>query len=148
MTNNLDALAKSMLEATYRPASKETAENILRNSQKEKIASIKESLSDIDSQISERKELSESLLKELDKLTHSVDKIISEVDAYGKGVIEYTDIRKEMLKKKFDLVEAKTQEKLNLWKDISLLKKEAREHIKELRDIESKGNMLDDLLGL
>lgn len=148
MTTNIDSLTKSMLDASYKPLPGKVAESILRTNQKEKLNSIQESITDINSQIKERRDLSVIMLKELDKLLHSVDKIIAEVDAYGKGVVEYTDIRKDMLTKKFDLIQSKTDEKLNLWKDISALKKESREHLKELRELESKGNMLDDLLNL
>lgn len=148
MIDNLDELAQSMLKSTPKTMSSKTAESILRGSQNDKILSIKESIADIEAQMLQRTELSQDQQKSIDKIINSVDKIIAEVDAYGKGVIEYTDIRKEMLKKKFDLLQAKSQEQLNLWKDVSLLKKELREHLKELREIESKGNMLDDLLEL
>ena len=46
----------------------------------------------------------------------------------------------------FDFDELKTQEKLNNFRDIALLKRELREREKEYRERESRADVLDELL--
>lgn len=125
-------------------------EHMLRNSQVDKVASIRENITDMENMILHREELSKKTIVAIDAVIDSVEKILLEVYGYstGNSNIEQTDLKKEMLKKKFDMVQAKVNEGVNVWQDVAALRKEMREHFKELRDIESKSGMLENLMSM
>lgn len=125
-------------------------ENMIRDSQQDKVESVRENIADIENMIQHRADLSLETIKAIDEVVDRVDKVLLEIHGYAleNANSEQTDLKKEMLKKKFDMIQCKVNEKVSVWQDVAALKKEMREHCKELREIESKNTMLMNLMGL
>ncbi len=122
-------------------------EKLFKNRQDDKVGLIKESITDIHNMIAERGKLHKQLLDSLVEIELFVDNKMPKFESISTNTLpQKSDIIKELLKKKIELQEIKIQEKLNVWRDIALLKKELRDHMKEFRDMESKTNMLDNIL--
>ncbi|MEM4267128.1 MAG: hypothetical protein QW404_03690 [Candidatus Nanoarchaeia archaeon] len=123
---------------------------LFRNLSEDKLSSVRELITDIESMMVGRKELNKELLASLDKITIDVDNAINQIQNSitistsnsGEAIKALGDLRK----KKIEIDELKLQEKLNFWRDIAMLKKELREHVKELREKESKSTLIDTLL--
>ncbi len=121
-------------------------DDMLGKMQQEKTDSLKQTINDIEVQITQREDLSKTLLTDLDKIKFEVGNIITRVATELQGV----ESKKEqiMLKQKqVELEEAKVEEKLNCWRDIAELKKELREKEQELKEKETRSEMIDDLIG-
>lgn len=131
----------------YKPRD-DNVERLFKNRQDERVELIEESISDIKKMISEREELHKALLYNLKEMDIFINNSMPKVDSATSrdSVALEKDLIKELLKKKIELEELKIQEKLNVWRDVALLKKELREHMKEFRDTQSKTSMIDNIL--
>ena len=124
---------------------------LFKNLSTDKIESVKEMVRDIEVMMANRKELNKEIIAHLDKVNLSLDNSIldlrsamnnTNITNSGEVIKALSELRKE----KVQLEELKSAEKLNFWRDIAMLKKELREHVKELREKESKSDLIDNLL--
>jgi exonuclease VII large subunit len=121
-------------------------EKLFKQRQDARVELIKESIEDLRSGIVSRDQLHKEMMASFDKVDNNLNNSMPKLDVGSTGHMH--ELFKELTKKKFELEELRIQEKLNVWRDKAALKKELREHMKELRDIESKMSMIDNILGL
>jgi transcription antitermination factor NusA-like protein len=99
--------------------------------------------------ITHRGDLHKEILKSFDSIDLFINNTMPKNDGSAGNLSESKqELIKELLKKKIELDEMRSTEKLNFWRDVALLKKELREHMKEFRDMQSKTSMLDNLLDI
>ncbi|HJX05326.1 MAG TPA: hypothetical protein VJ461_01305 [Candidatus Nanoarchaeia archaeon] len=104
-------------------------EYIFKDLQNKKLDSIKEVIEDIQSLIEERKKLRDEIFVDIDKMILNINNFLTEKKEDLKPE-EIVEIKRKVT----ELEQAKTQEKLNAWRDISALKKELRDHLRELKE--------------
>jgi hypothetical protein len=121
--------------------SKLEVEYIFKDMHDQKLGSMKESIDDILTLIEERKKLREEIFNDMDGLTIKINNFLNE----QKDSLKPEEIM-ELKKKTVEIEEAKSQEKLNAWRDVSNLKKELREHMKEFRDQKDGFKMLESIV--
>ena len=116
-------------------------EYIFKDMHDNKLGSIKEVIEDIQNLIEERKALRDEIFKDFDKLSLKIDNFLTanQNDLKTEEVIE-------LKRKSVDIQEAKANEKLNAWRDISNLKKELREHLREFKEKKDGFNMLENMV--
>lgn len=128
-----------------------TASAMFQNISKDKIEPIKELIQEIEFLIKNREEVHIEMNKSIDKMQLDIDNFLlglpkikntGETNFGGELVKAISEFRK----KKFELEEIRLQEKLNFWRDVALLKRELREYARELKEKESKSDLLDSLL--
>jgi flavorubredoxin len=122
-------------------------EKIFKERQDDRLQLIEESIADIKQMIVARGDLHKEILKSLENVELYINNTMPKNEpVFGSMSDSRQDLIKELLKKKIELDELKINEKLNFWRDTALLKKELREHMKELRDMKSQTSMLDNVL--
>ena len=124
---------------------------LFKNLSEDKLDSVKELITDIETMMTNRKDLNKEIISHLDKVNLSLDNSILELRSAmnNTNITNSGEVIKalsELKKEKVQLEELKSAEKLNFWRDIATLKKELREHIQELREKESKSDLIDNLL--
>ena len=127
------------------------ATSLFKNLSEDKVESVKEMVRDIEIMMINRKELNKEIIEHLDKVSLSLDNSILELRSAmnNTNITNSGEVIKalsELKKEKVQLEELKSAEKLNFWRDVAMLKRELREHIKELREKESKSDLIDTLL--
>ena len=110
------------------------------------IDSLKELVEEIDTLMKEREKLSDSFIKEGEKMKTNINNFLTENAPKGEDDSEFARERSELRKKQIDLSELQLNEKVGCWRDIALLKKELRENEKELNEKESRADMLGKIL--
>jgi len=123
------------------PSPEFDAERMLSGLEDIKVTSLREAIDDIKAMVTEREELSEELFNDLEKMKTDMSNLIFQMNP-ETDKLEILNLKKRM----FDFDELKTQEKLNNFRDIALLKRELREREKEYRERESRADVLDELL--
>ncbi len=113
---------------------------------KAKVDSLKERVDEVKTMIEERKSLSRKFIKEGEKMKTNINNFLLENAPKGEDDSEFTRERAELRKKQIDISELQLNEKVGCWRDIALLKKEARESMKELNEKESRAEMLGRIL--
>ncbi len=116
-------------------------EYVFKNLHDKKLGSIREVIQDIEKLIQEREALRDEIFHDFDKLGLKINNFLTEKedDLQAEEIIE--------LKRKIvDIEEAKSQEKLNAWRDISALKKELREQLREFREKRDGFNALENMI--
>ena len=113
---------------------------------KANIDSLKELVEEIETLMEEREELSESFIKEAEKMKTNINNFLTENAPKGEDDSEFARERSELRKKQIDISELQLNEKVGCWRDIALLKKELRENEKELNEKESRAQMLGKIL--
>ena len=113
---------------------------------KAKVNSLKESVEEIEHLIKERIGLSNSFIKEGEKMKSSINNFLMENAPKGEDDSEFARERSELRKKQIEISEIQLKEKVESWHDIALLKKELRESQKELNEKESRAQMLGKIL--
>jgi len=111
-----------------------------------KIESLKETIEEIKVLVSERIRLSDSFIKEAEKMKGTINTFLLENAPKGQDDSEFTRERAELRKKQIDIAELQLNEKVACWKDIALLKKELREQEKELNEKEGRLEMIENIL--
>lgn len=124
------------------------ASNLSMEVGKEKIDSLKKSISEIQKLIEERTQLSENFLKEGDEIKLEISNFLIENENSTREVTEKDFIaeKNSLRNKKIEISEHQLNEKINCWKDIALLKKEQRTCEQELTEKESRMQMLNKLI--
>jgi len=124
-------------------------EELLKDRQDERVQLLEESIQDIKDMIKERGALHKELLSSLDKIDIFINnEMPKQTNVTSDAMVMRQELAKELLKKKIELEELKIQEKLNYWRDVALLKRELREHTKEIRDMQSRTNMIGSLMDM
>lgn len=121
---------------------------LFKDRQADQVKLIQESISDIQSMIKEREELNSKMISSMEKIDLSIDNKIPSMEALQGSNPAAAQLMNELMKKKIEIEEIKLQEMLNYWRDVALLKKELREHMKEYRELESKTSMVDSILDI
>lgn len=118
-------------------------EYIFKDIQDKKLGSIKEVIEDIESLIQERKNLKQEIFQDLEQLGLKINNFLAEKqdDLKPEEIVE-------LKRKVMEVEEAKAHEKLNAWRDVSALKKELREHIRELKERRDGFNALESMVGV
>jgi len=135
----LQNLKKMHLEKNVeKPESKPSPSFNLGKSQ---IESIKGAIDEINAQIENREDLKAMMLRQFDaikmEINNNMQKISAEIDVQQQIMLFNSLI---------DIEKLKQQEELNAWRDIAQLRKELREHLKEVRELEIKSEELESLL--
>jgi len=113
---------------------------VLEAMQQDKVNLTKEAVMDIQGQIQLREELHSQILSEADKIKTSLSNLIlstSDMEEQEKARIR---------QKQIELDQFKVKEKIDMWKDIAILKRELRDRLKEFKETESKTQMVSELL--
>ncbi|MCH7850162.1 MAG: hypothetical protein IH845_00785 [Nanoarchaeota archaeon] len=111
-----------------------------------KVDSLKDTIEEIDSMISERINLSDKFIKEAEGMKTNINNFLMENAPKGEDDSEFVRERSELRKKQIDISEVQLNEKVGCWRDIALLKRELRERTKELNEKESRSEMIRDIL--
>ena len=121
--------------------------NSLENLGKEKLDSIKKTITEINELIDSREELSKKIFEEAEREKRSIDNILLEVEAKN-SVSEIDDVREKIAfrQKRVELSELQLNEKISCWKDVALLKKELRENERELNEKQGRLDMFGKIL--
>jgi hypothetical protein len=123
------------------------SDNSFDNIGKEKVDSLKRSISEIKLLIKEREKLSRDVIEEGDKEKRDIDNFSLEVKAKMEaGDIEGEKERITLRQKRVDLSELQLKEKISSWQDVAKLKQELREQERELSDREGRMKMLGKIL--
>lgn len=116
-------------------------EYIFKDLQNKKLGSIKEVIDDIQSLIEERKTLKDEIFEDLEKVSLKINNFLTEKQDELKPE-EIVELKRKIV----DIDEAKAHEKLNAWRDVSALKKELREYLRELKEKKDGYNMLESMV--
>ena len=140
---------ESIVDETQKYAKDIDVEKLFKDRQDDRVKLLQESILDIKEMIQGRQDLHSDIMKSIEKVELFINNNMPSLGSISHEVlVAQKDLIKELLKKKIEMDELKVQENLNVWRDIALLKKELREHMKEYRDMESKSSMIDNILGL
>ena len=116
-------------------------EYIFKDLQNKKLGSIKEVIDDIQNLIEERKKLRDDIFNDLDRMSLKINNFLTEKQDELKPE-ELVEIKRKII----EIDESKAQEKLNAWRDVSALKKELREYLRELKEKKDGYNMLESMV--
>jgi len=116
-------------------------EYIFKDLQDKKLGSIQEVIEDIQNLIEERKNLKEEIFEDLEKISIKINNFLT-----GKQDDLKPEELVEIKRKIVEIDEAKAQEKLNAWRDVSALKKELREYIREFKEKRDGMNVLESMI--
>ena len=116
-------------------------EYIFKDLQDKKLGTIKDVIDDINNLIDERIKLRDELFLDFEKLALKINNFLTEKqdDLKAEEIVE-------LKRKVVDIEESKVQEKLNAWRDVSNLKKELREYIRELKEKKEGFNALENMI--
>ena len=115
--------------------------SLFKDIQGNKLGSIQEVIDDINDLIQKREMLNGEIFTDIEKIKMDINNfVLSLGDEMNKA--EQLNMRQ----KQIEIDEVKINEKLNMWRDIALLKKELRERIRDIREQEGKETMLDSIL--
>lgn len=115
---------------------------------KDKIESLKNSITEIQKLVKEREQLSKNFILEGDEIKLEIDNQLIENEASGKNI----DDRDFMLEKnalrnkRIEISELQLNEKINCWKDIAQLKQELRQYEKDLTEKEARLKEINELM--
>jgi len=118
-------------------------EYIFKDIQDKKLNSIKEVIEDIQNLIEERKKLRDEIFNDLENISIKINNFLTEKQD-ELSPEEIVEIKRKLV----EIEEAKAKEKLNAWRDISNLKKELREHLREFREKKNGINALESMINL
>ena len=113
---------------------------------KAKVNSLKDTAKEIEEMIDERNELSGRFIKEGESMKQSINNFLLENSPKGEDDSEFARERSELRKKQLDISELQLNEKIGCWRDISLLKRELREHNLQINEKTSRAEMLEKIL--
>ena len=143
-TKNLENLD---LDVKLDYKSNKNVEQVFKERETDKVGLLNESIEDLQEMIINRENLHKEMMNNLDEIDAFINNSMPDQGAASSEAMKIRqDLIKELLKKKVEIEESKIEEKLNFWRDVALLKKELREHMKEFRDMESKTSMIDNIL--
>jgi hypothetical protein len=118
-------------------------DDAIKDINKGKISSLKESIKEIESMIVRREKVSKELNEEADKIKMQMENLLLSSD------LQDSDSVREQLafrQKQVEISELQLNEKINCWRDIAQLKKELRENQRELSEKQMRVDMLNKIL--
>lgn len=110
---------------------------------KEKLAVLKKEISEMDSMIKSRENLSNDIFSEAEKIKIDIGNFLENKDVDDEDAVRE---RNGLRQKQVEICELQLKEKVNCWQDIAKLKQELRERQRELVDKENRVEMLDSIL--
>lgn len=113
---------------------------------KAKMDSLKDVVVEIEQMIDERNQLSGRFIKEGESMKQSINNFLLESAPKGEDDSEFARERSELRKKQLDISELQLNEKVGCWRDISLLKRELREHNLQINEKTSRAEMFEKIL--
>ncbi|HPD81776.1 MAG TPA: hypothetical protein PK357_01615 [Candidatus Pacearchaeota archaeon] len=127
-----------------------SSESSINSLGQEKISSLKNAISEIKRLIEDRKTLSKKFIEEGDSIKLEIENLIlsneNTLRNTSIGQSEALSEKNALRNKKVEIAELQLKEKIDCWKDISLLKKELRIYEKELSEKENRMKELNDIL--
>lgn len=137
---------KSQQKKNPHPTKKADPNDLFTDLSNIKISSIQDMITDINQLIQTREQLKNEMFADLEKtkmiLNSIIDRVPLDVNNLPALTAEHLKLRQKMI----ELEESKTQEKLNCWRDVALLKKELREHMREVHEKESNLGILGKIM--
>lgn len=123
-------------------------DSVLKGLQDTKTESIQEVILDINDFIEKRKELDREIFEDLENIDIEINNIMNQLPPLSQTSqpAEIVKAREELRKMKMQAKILKVQEKLNSWRDISALKRELREYIRELTEKKGRNSLIDNIL--
>lgn len=109
---------------------------------KEKLDSLKKTISEIEGLIKEREKLSHELIGQAENIKIDISNFFVQNPTGEQEVREKIALKQ----KQVEISELQLNEKVNCWQDVAKLKQELRDKQKELTDKESRFDMLDKIL--
>ncbi|MEN7982645.1 MAG: hypothetical protein ABFQ65_04310, partial [Nanoarchaeota archaeon] len=107
----------------------------LQNVGREKISSLRNSITEIESLIEQRENLSKSLSEEVEKIKTDIENfLLKNIAVDSEDFKERNGLRQ----KQIEVSELQLNERVTCWKDVAMLKKELRECKKELSEKEER----------
>jgi len=119
----------------------------IENLGKIKVDDLKESITEIETQLSERRKISLEFEREGNKMKMNIKNFLLENAPRGEDDSDFARERAELRRKQIDLSEMQLNEMVNCWKDVVLLQKDLRDKQKELFERESRMSAINDILG-
>lgn len=119
----------------------------IENLGKIKVDALKESITEIETQLSERRKISLEFEREGNKMKMNIKNFLLENAPRGEDDSDFARERAELRRKQIDLSEMQLNEMVNCWKDVVLLQKDLRDKQKELFERESRMSAINDILG-
>jgi len=116
---------------------------------KGKVEALKDSIREINDLIKGREELSKNVFREGEKIKTEINNFLLENEGNLLADLDPRDLVKEkndLRHKRIQISELQINEKISSWKDIALLKKEARECERELREKQERINNINRIL--
>lgn len=104
-------------------------EYIFKDLHDKKLGSIKEIIDDIQDLIEERKNLKNEIFSDMENISIKINNFLTEKEDNLKPE-EIIELKRKIV----EVEESKAKEKLNAWRDISALKKELREYLREFKE--------------
>lgn len=115
---------------------------------RDKIDSLKNSITEIKKLVEERETLSQNFLEEGDEIKLEINNFMIENENNTRDITErdFLTEKNSLRNKKIEISELQLNEKINCWKDVALLKKEMRQYERELTEKEARLKEINDLM--
>src|SRR3989338_5478484 len=124
-------------------AQKAGSDSLIRGVHEDKVESIQEAISDIRDFMEKRELLHQELMANVEEMQTFINNNAMKINA--NRMLE-SELFKELTKKRIEIEEIRLAEKVNRWRDIAGLKREMREHMRELRDRQGKMSLIDRIM--
>jgi len=114
---------------------------------RDKVESLKDAIKETNELIESRKKLSKEVIMEADSIKSEVNNFLSAVHL-DRRLDDPLVIRDQIAlkQKQVEVSELQLKEKISCWQDVAQLKKDLRENKRELKDRESRIDMLNKIL--
>jgi len=110
---------------------------------KDKIDSLQQEISEIETLIEGRERLSQAVFNEGDKIKMEINNFLREISVPG---LDAARDKITLKQKQVEIAELQLKEKINCWQDVAKLKEELRGSKKELSQRQSRIDMLGKIL--
>ncbi len=139
----IDEFKAGAFSMKYTPKSSSNTDNLIKGVHEDKVESIEEAIRDIKDFMQKRESLHSELMTDLEAMQTFINNNANKIS--GTRILE-SDLFKELTKKRIEIEEIRLAEKVNRWRDIAGLKRELREHLRELRDRQGKMSLFDRIM--
>jgi len=143
---SIDEKALKNLGEGEKPWNTSSSDEDFKKLGKEKVESLRREIIEIKELIKSREKLSKEVFNEADKVKMEVNNFLAETHLSNPNDPQEARDRVTLKQKQVEIAELQLNEKINCWKDIAQLKRDLRDREKELKEKESRLNMLDKIL--
>lgn len=119
------------------------SDNLMKGVHEDKVESIEEAIRDIQDFMAKRESLHTELMGNIEEIQTFINNNAMKIN---QTRMLDSELFKELTKKRIEIEEIRLAEKVNRWRDIASLKRELREHLRELRDRQGKMSLLDRIM--